>query len=68
MNNSNKNEKEKQENKCPKCNSNEITPIVYGYPGNELWEKYERGEVILGGCCLDPDAKNNVCKKCKHRW
>lgn len=34
---------------CPECDSNETIPIIYGYPGPELCEAAERGEVMLGG-------------------
>ncbi|UCH79180.1 MAG: hypothetical protein JSU81_04330 [Candidatus Coatesbacteria bacterium] len=35
---------------CPKCGSDEnVIPIVYGYPSEELFEAAERGEVALGG-------------------
>jgi len=31
-----------------------MVPIVYGLPGPELFERAERGEVILGGCMPEP--------------
>lgn len=35
---------------CPQCGSDEnVLPIVYGYPSEELFEAAERGEVALGG-------------------
>ena len=34
-------------------------------PGPELFEAYERGEVILGGCCISGDDPAYRCKKCK---
>jgi hypothetical protein len=35
---------------CPQCDSSEnVIPIVYGYPSEELFEAAERGEVSLGG-------------------
>ena len=34
---------------CPKCESDEAVPIVYGYPSNEMCEAAERGEISLGG-------------------
>ena len=35
---------------CPECASSEnVIPIVYGYPSEELFEAAERGEVALGG-------------------
>jgi hypothetical protein len=35
---------------CPECGSREnVIPIVYGYPSDELFEAADRGEVELGG-------------------
>ena len=50
--------------KCPKCGNN-LTEIIYGMPAPELFEAAERGEVILGGCCLSGDDPKYHCKKCK---
>ena len=38
--------------KCPSCGSRKVVRIVYGMPGPELVEAYERGEVQLGGQCV----------------
>ncbi len=38
---------------CPVCNrSDMVIPIVYGFPGEELFEESEKGLVMLGGCCV----------------
>lgn len=29
---------------CPKCGSDNIIPIVYGYPAKELFEESRKGE------------------------
>jgi predicted nucleic-acid-binding Zn-ribbon protein len=55
-------------NKCPKCGSSEYTPIVSGLPSSEGFEKANRGEIILGGCCISFDSKNRVCKKCGYDY
>ncbi len=35
---------------CPQCDSSEnVVPIVYGYPGEELCDAADRGKVSLGG-------------------
>jgi len=35
---------------CPQCGSDEnVIPIVYGYPSEELCEAADRGDVELGG-------------------
>lgn len=49
---------------CPYCNSSNVIPIVYGYPGAELVEKSERGEVKLGGCVVTDNDPDRYCKDC----
>ena len=51
--------------KCPLCN-NELVDIVYGMPGPDLFEKYERKEVALGGCTIYEDEEQPVyhCYHC----
>lgn len=54
--------------KCPKCNSDKIVPIIYGYPAGGLWEKEKRGEVKLEGCLVTPENPKWHCKDCKNEW
>jgi hypothetical protein len=42
--------------------------IAYGFPGRELFEMAERGEVALGGCCLYPGMPFNCCRFCGKRY
>ena len=50
---------------CPHCGSTNYIPIVYGYPTHEAFEKAERGELILAGCCIfEPHPPNKKCKNC----
>lgn len=55
---------------CPECGSDRVVPIVYGMPSSETFEKAERGEVAIGGCCLvhDPDGElampDRSCRAC----
>ena len=49
--------------KCPKCNNN-LIEIVYGMPSSELFEAEERGEVMLGGCCVSDNDPKYHCKNC----
>ncbi len=51
---------------CPKCNSKEVIPIIYGKPAKELIERAERGEVKLGGCVRG--QMSHFCKDCRHSW
>jgi len=53
---------------CPRCSSEDTVPIVYGYPGPKLTEPSIRGEVVLGGCMVWPDAPDYTCKNCGHEW
>lgn len=55
---------------CEKCR-NQVLPIVYGYPTPETFEKAARGEIILGGCCIDgpiEELEDLVCVKCGQRY
>jgi len=54
--------------KCPECGSEDTLEIVYGHPTQELSEEAERGEVVLGGCCIDGGAPDRVCRACGHNW
>lgn len=44
--------------KCEKCGQKSVVKIVYGFPSDELFERAERNEVILGGCCMSIDPNN----------
>ena len=58
---------------CPKCGG-KIVEILYGEPTEELFNAAERGEVILGGCCIAFDEKGNQidpqhgCVDCDERF
>ncbi|MBI5434146.1 MAG: hypothetical protein HZA52_15035 [Planctomycetes bacterium] len=54
--------------RCPKCGEAEIVRIAYGLPSPELVEEAQRGEVALGGCCIDDDSPEFRCKQCGHEW
>ena len=49
--------------KCPNCGG-KFLPITFGEPSAELCEKAERGEVILGGCCIILDGPDYQCVDC----
>ena len=49
--------------KCPKCGE-KLIDIIYGLPLTEAFEAAERGEIILGGCCISPESPSYHCKKC----
>ena len=55
---------------CEKCRD-KVVPIVYGYPSPETFKKAERGEIKLGGCCIDvpfEELEDLVCVKCGQRY
>lgn len=53
---------------CPKCNSAEIIPILYGMPTYETFEEAEKGNIKLGGCEVFGGIPDKYCKACKHEW
>lgn len=58
---------------CPKCNSTNVIPIIYGYPTPELFEDSDNDKCILGGCCIavnedESSLKKNHCKDCNFEW
>ena len=53
--------------KCPHCGGR-IVPIVYGEPGPEMMASAERGEIILGGCCIVIDGPDYACAVCGQRF
>jgi predicted RNA-binding Zn-ribbon protein involved in translation (DUF1610 family) len=47
--------------KCPECGSAKVADIIYGFPDvptPEFREALDKGEIVLGGCVLDPDGGN----------
>ncbi len=53
---------------CPKCKSNEVIDIVYGYPAPETLQSWFKKEIELGGCIVRDDNPRHKCKKCGHQW
>jgi len=54
--------------RCPKCGQLGALPIAYGYPSPEQYEAVERGEVVLGGCCVWDGMPEWRCQGCDHEW
>ena len=53
---------------CPTCGAG-MTPVVYGLPGLELAEAAARGDVELGGCTIEFDGPNLICRGAeRHPW
>ena len=51
--------------KCPKCGSNRMVDILYGYPAPETLHEAEKGEIALGGCCITGDDPKWKCMECE---
>lgn len=51
---------------CPACGA-PMARIVYGYPGPELWNRVNRGEVVLGGCIVSFSDPTHQCPE-GHQW
>lgn len=50
--------------KCPACGSTDIVKILYGMPTHEAYEAAERGELVIGGCCVLDIKPTKHCKAC----
>ena len=46
--------------RCPRCAKGKLVPIVYGLPGGELVEQFQRGEVMLGGCVVEQSFDGSI--------
>lgn len=53
---------------CPACNEETGVEIVYGMPSEDLANKAELGEVVLGGCVIEPNQPYYHCKACGFEW
>ena len=54
--------------RCPSCGAKAGVNIEYGEPGIDMAEAAERGEVVLGGCCIDENSPERHCLECGHEW
>jgi hypothetical protein len=51
-------------NTCPDCRlSDQVIPIVYGYPAEETFASADSGKVMLGGCEVTENDPNWYCKR-----
>lgn len=53
---------------CPACRKKHGVDILYGMPTGQTFEMAERGDIVLGGCCLLIDAPERECTSCGHQW
>ncbi|MBO5492178.1 MAG: hypothetical protein II965_08450 [Pyramidobacter sp.] len=54
--------------KCPKCGSENVQDVVYGYLPFDLARSREEGRVVWGGLFMPEDAKAHQCADCGERW
>lgn len=55
---------------CPKCKSNNIISIMYGYPSHDACIEAEKGNLKLGGCEVFIGGSQPDCffKDCEYEW
>jgi hypothetical protein len=50
---------------CPQCGkSDRVVRVVYGMPAYEAFEAEQRGELVLGGCCVSAGDPTHHCLRC----
>ena len=54
--------------RCPRCNSDEVIPIVYGVPAADIIEESRAGRVALGPKVAWPEAPEWRCVVCGLEW
>lgn len=50
--------------KCPRCATDAVRPILYGFPASEAEGEAARGEIVLGGCVVSEEAHIWRCTRC----
>jgi len=53
---------------CPKCGSKNSAKIVYGLPDYQLYERFQAGKIMLGGCLVFGDNAEYFCRDCENKW
>ena len=53
--------------KCKRCRG-KVLNVQYGEPGKEMMEAAEKGEIILGGCCISQESPDYQCSSCGQRY
>jgi hypothetical protein len=53
---------------CPACHQKTGVDILYGMPDTEAQQMADRGEIVLGGCCIDLEGPERQCTACGHQW
>ncbi len=50
--------------RCPACGADKPLRIAYGEPTPDIFEAAERGELVLGGCCIAAGLPTRQCRAC----
>ncbi len=50
---------------CARCGGL-MRQVVYGFPSSELFQDADKGEVVLGGCCIPSTPAQSRCTSCGH--
>ncbi len=58
----------KNKQSCPKCQSKNVIPIMYGDPTLETLEKSAAGKLAIGGCCVNDQSPKWHCQDCEHEF
>ena len=55
---------------CPKCGSEDIASILWGYPmqDEKLDKALAQKKIVLGGCCVTGNDPYWECNDCFFRW
>lgn len=54
--------------RCPTCGLRGGVRLAYGFPGPEMFEAAERGEIVLGGCVVGAGQPVRGCVLCRCKW
>ena len=53
---------------CPKCKSNMIIDIVYGFPSKKMCDDATSNKINLGGCIKEPNNPDHKYKSCGYEF
>jgi hypothetical protein len=56
-------DKSAQSPPCQICGSPNTLRLQYGFPTTEAFEAADRGEIALGGCCIDVGSPQWQCRR-----
>jgi hypothetical protein len=53
--------------RCPTCGGTKVASILYGYPAmdEKVMARIDRGELVLGGCCVTERDPAWLCVDCE---